>query len=266
MEDEIKELQQYLQRIAEFSLPRFRELPSVDLYMEQVLCFINDALKDLSPDGEKMLTSFMVNNYVKAKMIGEPNRKKYSREQIGYLMAICLCKSTLSMGDMSLLIELDEGISSSKERVYAFWSNMEQSILSNAAAITAGRVNDVALRYENEKKKKDKQAAETNARDSLGLIALRLAIQAQADKLLSDYIIGLLRKDMHGEDIAKAAANLSPKETKHEIRQGMHEAERVAAIKERENQIAKKIKEDEEAKKKEASQKRHAKRERKTEK
>ena len=81
MEDEIKELQQYLQRIAEFSLPRFRELPSVDLYMEQVLCFINDALKDLSPDGEKMLTSFMVNNYVKAKMIGEPNRKKYSREQ-----------------------------------------------------------------------------------------------------------------------------------------------------------------------------------------
>ena len=170
------------------------------------------------------------------------------------------------MGDMSLLIELDEGISSSKERVYAFWSNMEQSILSNAAAITAGRVNDVALRYENEKKKQDKQAAETNARDSLGLIALRLAIQAQADKLLSDYIIGLLRKDMHGEDIAKAAANLSPKETKHEIRQGMHEAERVAAIKERESQIAKKIKEDEEAKKKEASQKRHAKRERKTEK
>ena len=80
-------------------------------------------------------------------------------------------------------------------------------------------------------KDEDSALAHANARDALGLLALRLAIQAQANKLLSESIINALRKDMHGEDLAKVAAEPSKKETKHENRQDAHAAERLAQIK-----------------------------------
>ena len=79
MEKEINKLKEYIQNVIDFTLPSFKELPGIDLYMEQVLTYINQSLESVSPDGEKMLTSFMVNNYVKAKMVAEPQKKKYSK-------------------------------------------------------------------------------------------------------------------------------------------------------------------------------------------
>ena len=193
MRKTIDEISHYLKVVNDFSLPAYRELPNVELYMEQVLKYINDALADLSKEGEAALTSFMVNNYVKGKLIAEPVKKKYSKEQIGYLLAISLMKQTISMADMGLLIELDRGISADKERLYAFWSSLETSFLSEAAKKTQTKVDSVAKRYEKEAECGD-DSAEANARDALGFIALRLAIQAQANKLLSDYILSKLRE------------------------------------------------------------------------
>lgn len=232
MEKELKDLQEYLKNVADFTLPTFRELPGIDLYMEQVLTYINQCLSTISPDGERMLTSFMVNNYVKAKMIGEPVKKKYSKEQIGCLLAITLCKTTISMADMSLLLELDHGLSDNLSRIYAFWSRLEANILSENARKVTRNVASIERRYAADLERGE-ESPEDNARDSLGLLALRLAIQAQANKILSESIINALRKDMHGEDIAKEASEPSKGETKHEIRSGVHEAERLAHIKEK---------------------------------
>ena len=139
MDKEIEELKQYLQGVSDFAFPEYKELPNIELYMEQVLKYINTTLDCLTLNQEKMLTSFMVNNYVKAKMIDLPVKKRYSKEQIGYLMAICLMKSTISMADMSLLLELDKHVSVDKGRLYAFWARMENSILSETAKKTLDR-------------------------------------------------------------------------------------------------------------------------------
>ena len=90
-------------------------------------------LASLSPSEAKPLTSFMVNNYVKAKMVKEPEKKRYSKDQIGYLIAITLMKTTVSMSEMATLLKLDQGVSPNKETVYRFWSDMEGSILSEAS-------------------------------------------------------------------------------------------------------------------------------------
>ena len=232
MKTELDELKQYVADVIGFTWPKFKELPGIDLYMEQVLLYINQTLSSVSPDGEKMLTSFMVNNYVKAKMVSEPVKKKYSREQIGYLLAITLCKTTLSLADMSLLLELDHGISSNTTRIYEFWARMESSILGETGKKVDAHLTTIGKRYESELLS-DPELAESNARDSLGLLALRLSIQSQAYRLMSEAIIRTLRKDMHGEEIAKEAAEPSKKETRHEIRSGVHEAERLASIKEK---------------------------------
>ena len=49
--------------IREFKLPRWVELPSIDLYLEQVLSLLEDWLKDwLSFDEKKIMTKTKVNN------------------------------------------------------------------------------------------------------------------------------------------------------------------------------------------------------------
>lgn len=230
MKKEIGDLQAYLKKVASFSLPKYKELPSVEIYMEQVLNFINGALADLTPVGEKALTSFMVNNYVKAKMISTPTKKKYSRDQIGYLMAICLMKSTLSMGDIAVLLEHEAGISVEKERVYSFFCELETSILSETAKKTMPRVDEVSRRLKSESSRKNKQA-EDNAINSLALLALRLSIQAQANKLLSDFIIDVLRKSSRSEEAYSIETYPTTKEAKHEAALGKVEAKRLAEAK-----------------------------------
>ena len=193
MKKTIEEITAYLESANEFSLPEYKELPGTELYMEQVLSYINGVLSSLSEDEEKALTSFMVNNYVKAKMVSEPVKKKYSKDQIGYLLAITLMKQTVSMADMGLLIGLDKGISIDKERLYSFWSRLECAFLSDVAKKTQTKVASVAKRYAAETKE-GKEDASDNARDALGFIALRLAIQAQVNKILSDFILSKLRE------------------------------------------------------------------------
>lgn len=202
MEKEIAEILHYLEEVNSFSLPKYKELPGVALYMEQVLAYINDLLSSLSPSQAKPLTSFMVNNYVKARMVAEPEKKKYNKDQIGYLIAITLMKTTVSMSEMATLIELDQGVSPNKERLYHFWSEMEASVLSETSKKTSRHVESILRRYQSDAHNNEEVAKE-NARNTLGLIAMRLAIQAQANKLLSDYII------------RKIAESLPPKEEGH---------------------------------------------------
>ena len=72
----------YVQEILEFHCPRYNELPGLDLYMDQVLSVIEEVMKPFHPE-EKAMTSSMVNNYVKQKIVTPPVNKKYSRKQAG---------------------------------------------------------------------------------------------------------------------------------------------------------------------------------------
>ena len=68
---------------AGFSLPRYRELPSVGLYLDQTVQLVNSCFRGF-PGVE--LTPSMVSNYVKKGVISHPVKKKYSREQLASLI------------------------------------------------------------------------------------------------------------------------------------------------------------------------------------
>lgn len=93
--------------LGEFKLPRWSELPSVDQYLEQVLTLLDEWLGDyLAPDGGKVLTRTMINNYVKLKYIPAPANKKYDRLTIACLVVIALMKPVYSIEEISRLIRL----------------------------------------------------------------------------------------------------------------------------------------------------------------
>ena len=198
MEEKKKTLEEWFEEVSSFKLPQYSEIPAVDLYMEQVITYINNSLSVFSDDPKKVLTPFMVNNYVKAGMIKMPKKKKYDKEQIGYLMAITLMKQTLSMADMSLLLDLDQYVTADKGRLYAFYCSIEMNMLREQVKKTKLHLASIESRYENEKKKNPTKARE-NRDGSLGLLALRLATEAQACKLLSPGLQTPKRADPRGD-------------------------------------------------------------------
>lgn len=84
-----------------FRLPRYAEIPTVGLYLEQTIKYINAFL---TPLGCMELTGSMVSNYVKKGLIPAPVKKQYYPEQIGYLFFVAVAKNLMSMENIDLLI------------------------------------------------------------------------------------------------------------------------------------------------------------------
>ena len=82
------------------------EIPNIDLYMDQVLSFINDRTRYLTrnPEEDKIFTKTMINNYAKTKILPAPVKKKYSKDHILLLLLIYYFKGVLSVGDTGELL------------------------------------------------------------------------------------------------------------------------------------------------------------------
>jgi Domain of unknown function (DUF1836). len=58
------------------TLPRWKELPDIELYMDQVISLVGKYLTPILPKQEQaLLTKSMVNNYVKLELIPAPVKK-----------------------------------------------------------------------------------------------------------------------------------------------------------------------------------------------
>ncbi|MBP0990841.1 MAG: DUF1836 domain-containing protein [Oscillospiraceae bacterium] len=84
-------------------LPRWEELPDLELYMDQVLSLIRKYLLPYPGFDDNGLTASMVNNYVKAGILPAPVKKRYNRRHLSRLLIICLLKSSLSIADVRRL-------------------------------------------------------------------------------------------------------------------------------------------------------------------
>ena len=192
MEDNFVELKEYIKKLESFTLPEYNEISSIPLYMEQVIGYIQEVLAPLSKGEEdisNIITPFMVNNYVKAKIVDAPNNKKYNRNHIAYLLAISLLKKSASMKDIATLIEFDKFLSEDKQKLYDTFKSLQDEIIKSEARKVKIRLE--ALEKSN-KKKQDRM--EENA--DLCYVALRLYIESEVTKYIADSIIDKVSKDV----------------------------------------------------------------------
>ncbi len=82
-----------------FHCPRYEEFPTVELYAEQVLSLIKEYLAIFS-DGSPLLTSNMINNYVKQKIVKPPVNKKYDQVHLSYFVVVCLLKGFMNISEL----------------------------------------------------------------------------------------------------------------------------------------------------------------------
>ena len=98
--------------VQKFHIPYWEELPEIDLYLDQVVNFIDKYLHNYSHSNidankdDKILTKTMINNYVKQKIINPPEKKKYNKEHIALLIVITILKQVYSINDIDKLIKL----------------------------------------------------------------------------------------------------------------------------------------------------------------
>lgn len=97
------------EQLTTYSLPKWDMLPDIDLYMDQVISIIEKYLKIYIKvtGSEKIITSSMINNYVKLSIIPSPNKKKYSRIHLAYLLVICTLKQTLNMATIQKIMPVN---------------------------------------------------------------------------------------------------------------------------------------------------------------
>lgn len=88
-----------------FHCPRWEELPDLGLYMDQVLIVVEGALRPLFPNDPVVLTSTMVNNYVKQQVLSPSEKKKYRREHLAGLVTITILKRVLSVAEIKLVLD-----------------------------------------------------------------------------------------------------------------------------------------------------------------
>ncbi len=105
-----------LEEKREAVLPRWRELPDLELYMDQVLALTERYLGACPGLDSRGLTAAMVNNYVKHGVLPAPQRKRYSRSQLARLLMICVLKPILPIASIRELLET--GIRANSEEAF----------------------------------------------------------------------------------------------------------------------------------------------------
>lgn len=97
----------YTDTVAHLHLPRFSDLPDLQLYMDQVIEYVGQQVALFAVPGEKPLTASMVNNYVKRRFVPQPQSKRYLPMHVAYLIVVCLLKRLYSLDDIERLIAFD---------------------------------------------------------------------------------------------------------------------------------------------------------------
>ncbi|MBR1622929.1 MAG: DUF1836 domain-containing protein [Pseudobutyrivibrio sp.] len=106
MDTSRKKLNDILHTLAEIDYVHPEDIPNIDLYMDQVLTFLDQELGTVREATEdKAMTKTMINNYTKNQILPSPEKKKYSRDHMLNLIFIYYLKNFLSMKDIKKILD-----------------------------------------------------------------------------------------------------------------------------------------------------------------
>lgn len=158
-------------------------MPEIYLYMDQVITYMQSMLSLFERSEEtRLLTSSMINNYVKDGLLERPEKKKYARRHIASLMMICMLKQVLSIQDIAALLK---PLTAKREL---------KDVYTDFFAVQKDALQDVCHKVDETIPKGE---------DALRHLAMTLAIEANARRAAAERIICELQKDRNYEEALK---------------------------------------------------------------
>lgn len=189
MEDFENILLKFITEMKETQIVELKDIPNIDLYMDQVTTFMDSVLSDYKryPD-DKVLTKTMINNYAKAKIFPPPVKKKYTKNHLILLIIIYHLKTVLSIHDISILLKpvtdalLSDDNTKLLDKIYCCFVKLQQSNKENILSplITEG---DFITNW------KDTFSEFHDEKIKLILMVLLLSIRANTEKRLAEKLL-----------------------------------------------------------------------------
>ncbi|MBQ3132938.1 MAG: DUF1836 domain-containing protein [Clostridia bacterium] len=197
-------LKNWCELVTKQSAIDWEHLPSLGLYMDQVLTLTEEELAVASIDGVHPITSSMINNYVKDGVLPRPDKKKYSREHLAILYMVCMMKSQLPLPQIAQLMqELKE--ENSIEMIYGAFIKRQTEELQEVADLAAEADGD---------------------RQQLARLAMEMALEANARHLAA---VQILKSIEQADAAEKTAEKQAAKEEKKEAKSAKKAAKKAVS-------------------------------------
>ncbi len=167
----MKNIKLFSQSAQEFTLPRWAQLPDIELYMDQVVSQLCKYFAPLNTNEEDSgITASMVNNYVKQQLLPAPIKKKYGRIHLAHLVVICMLKQVFSIPETkTMLNKMFANLNEDEiKQEYDNFCTVQENAFKNTANAALKSIN------ENEK------ATNSNAAMQAAVFACASKVMAQA--------------------------------------------------------------------------------------
>ena len=141
------------ERINSAHIPTWDELPSLNLYMDQLIFILSEIFEPYFDDVPKLINKAIINNYVKLGYIPAPVKKKYSKEHMLLLIFIYYFKNLLSFNDIEELFRPISGehfngqSGLSLETIYNEVFSLEDSQMENLKADVAEKFRQASRTF-----------------------------------------------------------------------------------------------------------------------
>lgn len=128
-----KQLLSWMEDLQRYHLPRWEELPDIELYMDQVITLIErylaPLLEEADEENNKIITSAMINNYVKLGIMPKPIKKRYERVHLAHMIVITILKQVILIPEVKQGIYLQTLVSGNIEAAYdLFCDELEDAL------------------------------------------------------------------------------------------------------------------------------------------
>lgn len=184
--DDIKELKEKLRTTRPAG---WEQMPDIELYKDQVLSYMQRQI--LPVDGDEALTGAMINNYIKAGALPRPNGKKYGKEHLAFLTAICALKPVMSVNDMEYLLN-KQGVDVDTKGFYELLcSHIDRTMMD-----TASNLDDNLGKY------------------NLPEYILSIALQTASLRIVCESLLHIMREADNEKEKIKKTQNSVKKEKK----------------------------------------------------
>lgn len=128
--------------LTQYHIPRWNELPDLELYMDQVISQLDKYLAVLNAEHvEHFVTASMINNYVKMNLLPAPVKKRYGRVHLAHLVVICLLKQVLSIPEVKELVDTSLSGAEDLPAAYNTFCTVQEKAYADIAARAHGSVN-----------------------------------------------------------------------------------------------------------------------------
>ena len=164
----MEELEELKQRMSGERPVDWDAFPDIGLYMDQIISYMPRQLIHYG-QGE-LLTSAMVNNYIKDGLLPRAEGKRYSRVHLAYLTAICVLKQVLSVKETRQLLAACADRVEEPQRSYDYFCRELDAALSETAD----------------------QLPTSGGEEELPGLALALALRSYADRLACQRVLDIM--------------------------------------------------------------------------